>query len=759
MNELAGDNILTIADLNIDDGPDDHHQDADAMEEEPTLHAPRVVSGVMPTAEEQGIDDDEPPPLVSQENDDSDSESEDADGDKLIDDEMDEELAELLDQVVESDASSQVQAQPTVATRRTNRHNAGVRRLDESYEWNLMNLSLEAAIQNFSEKARDACKAELKQLFEEKRALRPVKWADLTAEQKESVIRSHMFLKEKYEDGKFVKMKGRVVADGRMQDRTIYTNYSSPTAKTRSVMTCLKLAAVKGWDLLKLDIGGAFLCAPIDDGQEVFMSLGPELAEKAVECMPHLGDYVDQQGRIIVKVDKAMYGLIQSAKLWYKELTRHLMAKGFKKCHADECVLVKKVDNGEYIIVLLYVDDILVLGKQHADRHWVRQILEDEYDKVTSEEGYCLPYLGMTILKTELGFKITMKSYIDDVLKSYGAEVKTCVTPAKANLFSVDKGAKRIDGVLFHSIVAKLLYLGKRGRPDILLPIQFLCTRVKGPTVEDKRKLERVLGYLKLTRVWTRVFDKSSFHQAMSFVDASFATHEDGKGQSGCMVFLGNTLVHEACRKQKIVTKDSTEAELVALSDYLEEGAMVEEFLIDLGTLMGTDFIDTPFVLYQDNRSTITLVETGGGKYRTKYMKVRQAYVTERLGTHELSIAYIHTSRMIADILTKPLQGEQFHRFAQAALGRLYAANNRGAKGEKWAPTGTELSKRPLRQGLACSHRVVRSRKNQRSKTRWNSRRRQQHCCATPLNRSINVFFFELNITTWQLIILFYKTF
>jgi hypothetical protein len=179
-------------------------------------------------------------------------------------------------------------------------------------------------------------------------------------------------------------MKGRVVADGRMQDRTIYSDYSSPTAKTRSVMTCLKLAAVKGWDLLKLDIGGAFLCAPVNKGQEVFMSLGPELAEKAVESMPHLQEFVDSQGRIIVKVDKVMYGLIQSTKLWYKELTRYLMTRGFKKCKSDEYVLVKKMEDGKFLIVLLYVDDILVLGERHEHRHWVRNILEAEYEKVTA---------------------------------------------------------------------------------------------------------------------------------------------------------------------------------------------------------------------------------------------------------------------------------------------------------------------------------------------------------------------------------------
>ena len=51
----------------------------------------------------------------------------------------------------------------------------------------------------------------------------------------------------------------------------------------------------------------------------------------------------------------------------------------------------------------------------------------------------------------------------------------------------------------FHSIVAKLLYLREWGRSDILMPVQFLCTREKNPTVEDERKLEKVLGYLRKT--------------------------------------------------------------------------------------------------------------------------------------------------------------------------------------------------------------------------------------------------------------------
>ncbi len=359
-----------------------------------------------------------------------------------------------------------------------------------------MNLSVGAAIRNFGNNAREAGKAELIQLFKEKKALVPVKWENLTPAQRKKVVRSHMFLRDKYEDGMFVKLKGRIVVDGRMQDHLIYMDYSSPTAKTRSVMTLLKLAAVKGWDLLKVDVGGAFLCASIDEDEEVFMIIDETLTEMAQEWMPEVAEYIREDGKLVVRVDKAIYGLIQSAKLWYKELTTFLEANGFQKCPSDECVLVKHVDGKEAIVVLLYVDDLLIMSKVPTDRYWLKDILEKKYEKITSSEGERLPYLEMTILKTKDEYEISMQSYIEDTLQLYAKKLTEYVTPTKPNLFKVDPNAQPIkENTKFHSIVGKLLYLGKRGRPDILLPVQFLCTRVKTLTIEDEKKLERVLGY------------------------------------------------------------------------------------------------------------------------------------------------------------------------------------------------------------------------------------------------------------------------
>jgi hypothetical protein len=291
----------------------------------------------------------------------------------------------------------------------------------------------------------------------------------------------------------------------------------------------------------------------------------------------------------------------------------------------------------------------------------------------------------MTIIKRKDGFEICMRSYIEDTINLYGKKLMEYVTPTSPGLFTVDKTAAPIvQRAKFHSMVAKLLYLGKRGRPDILLPVQFLCTRVKAPMVEDEKKLERVLGYLQLTKCWMRVFDSSPFDRVKTYIDASFAIHADGKSQSGCVVLLGNTLVHETCRKQKIITCNSTEAELVALSEHIQEGELIEEFLFDMGALCDIPVMDNVHLVYQDNKPAITIVTTGSGKARTKYMRVRAEYVKERLKSKELEVEYVSTSNMLADVLTKPLSGEGYHDLVRLLLGRnkfqSSYAGNRGAK-------------------------------------------------------------------------------
>ena len=78
-----------------------------------------------------------------------------------------------------------------------------------------------------------------------------------------------------------------------------------------------------------------------------------------------------------------------------------------------------------------------------------------------------------------------------------------CKSPATDKLFQVNESSPKLSpdrAEKFHSMAAKALFLGKRGRPDIQPVVTFLCTRVKSPTVDDWAKLHRMMQWLKATK-------------------------------------------------------------------------------------------------------------------------------------------------------------------------------------------------------------------------------------------------------------------
>jgi len=121
--------------------------------------------------------------------------------------------------------------------------------------------------------------------------------------------------------------------------------------------------------------------------------------------------------------------------------------------------------------------------------------------------------------------------------------------------------------------------------------------------------------------------------------------------------------------KQRIVTKSSTEAELVGLSDGLSQVMWTRAFMRDIGMASAT-----PTVVWQDNQSTIQVAINGAGhKGRTKHIDVRYYYITERINDKDIQLQWLPTGDMVADIFTKPLGGARF-----AKLRALLLNNERG---------------------------------------------------------------------------------
>lgn len=141
-----------------------------------------------------------------------------------------------------------------------------------------------------------------------------------------------MFLKDKYlSHGEFEKFKARLVAGGHMQDRSLYDDLSSPTAATSSVFAVAAIAAAEGREVMTIDVPGAFLHAdmPPVNGERIQMRLDPLLSRILTELDAEYTEFIQPDGSIIVELHKALYGCVESARLWYDTITRYLTSINF----------------------------------------------------------------------------------------------------------------------------------------------------------------------------------------------------------------------------------------------------------------------------------------------------------------------------------------------------------------------------------------------------------------------------------------------
>ena len=197
----------------------------------------------------------------------------------------------------------------------------------------------------------------------------------------------------------------------------------------------------------------------------------------------------------------------------------------------------------------------------------------------------------------------------------------------------------------------------------MLTAVAFLTTRVQLVTEQDWNKLERIIQYLNGTKDLALYLNANDGIIVNSFIDASFACHPDGKSHTGEMITLGGGAVISKSSKQKLVTRSSTEAELVGLADGIPTVLWTKNFLEEQG------FKVEAATVHQDNKSTIVLAEKGKSTTnRTRHINIRYFFVKDRIESNDIKIVYTRTEDMVADFFSKPLQGSLFEKFRDIIL-------------------------------------------------------------------------------------------
>jgi hypothetical protein len=317
-----------------------------------------------------------------------------------------------------------------------------------------------------------------------------------------------------------------------------------------------------------------------------------------------------------MQCEKVLYGHIEAARLFYDDLNESLTQKmKFERNRYDPCVYNRQTKNGG-VTIRVHVDDLKISSRSRKQLMETIQQLQNIYKEITVHEGLSHDYLGILITykPEEQSVTLDMKNYIEGCINEFMQEnqdvvLRSIATPATDNLFKIRSKDEAIllgkeKAKMFHSTVAKLLFLAKRGRPDVLLTVSFLTTRVKAPDEDNWKKLVRVLSYLKGTLDLLLTISCKNIDKLTWYVDGSYAIHEDMKGQSGAVLMVGDNVVLTRSSKQKVNTRSSTEAEIIAIDDTLPTIQWAKSFLKDQGYDMDT-------VIKEDNKSTILLMKNG----------------------------------------------------------------------------------------------------------------------------------------------------
>ena len=404
-------------------------------------------------------------------------------------------------------------------------------------------MSGKAGIKKHGQRAIDALFKEYAQL-NDKSVFCGINPNKLTAEEKKQALRLVELIKEK----RCGKLKGRACADGRPQRKFVSKEESaSPTVSLEGLILSMLIDAREERDIATADVSGAYLHANMDDFVIV------KLTGQTVDIMCNVNDewkqlVIEENGKkvLYLQLKKALYGCIKSAILWYECFVECLEGLGFELNPYDHCI-ANKIINGEQCTIAWYVDDCKI---SHVDKKVVDEILkklEERFGEVTVTRGKKHTYIGMDIdFLSEGRVSIVMKDHLLECIEAFEATGESidhfAVTPAAHNLFEIDATSpilSKEQSELYHHIVAKLLFVCKRARLDVQLPIAFMCSRVSCSTKQDWQKLKRTLSYIKGTIDMPRIISACTFDVLYTYVDASYAPHPDMRSHTGGLMSFG----------------------------------------------------------------------------------------------------------------------------------------------------------------------------------------------------------------------------
>ena len=399
-----------------------------------------------------------------------------------------------------------------------------------------------------------------------------------------------------------------------------------------------------------IDVETAFLYGDLEE--EIYMKIPEGYAECGYEVEPD----------DCLLLLKAIYGLVQAARQWWKKFVTTLVKYGFGLSKADACFLYRKTDEG-VCLMSTYVDDNFIVGTTKALDRVERELRKKFVVKIETDAN---DYLGCEFIMSKDKKKawLGQPHIVKSLEKKFGEMVKnirSTTTPGTPGFIAIktDFGLlKPEEQTLYRSGVGMLLYLLKHSRPDLSNCTRELSKMMDGANEAQWKELLRIIAFvLKTQSLGLKMIPeirKGDLWFLQGFCDSDFASDKEKRiSVTGYVIYFMGVPIAWRSRAQKHVTLSTSEAEYVALSEVVKD----IKFIIQLLESMDVK-VNYPIIVRVDNVGAIYLANNKTTGDRTKHVDIRYHFVRDYIEEGIVKIIFVKSAENDADIFTKNLSGE-----------------------------------------------------------------------------------------------------
>ena len=232
-----------------------------------------------------------------------------------------------------------------------------------------------------------------------------------------------------------------------------------------------------------------------------------------------------------IKLQRFLYGLKQSGRMWYNSLSQYLIKEGYVNNSIFRCVFIKKVATG-FEIIAVYVDDLNLIETLEELIKTIDYLKKEFEMKDLGKTKYCL---GLQIEHCLDGVLIHQLTYTEKVLKHFHMDKSHPLSSPKVvrslevtkDSFRPKEENEELFGleIPYLSTIGALMYLANYTRPDIVFSVNLLARYSSTPTKRHWNEIKHILRYFRGTCDMRLFYSKTLEPQFFGYADASYLSN------------------------------------------------------------------------------------------------------------------------------------------------------------------------------------------------------------------------------------------